>query len=136
MPRKTVDHTTLAVDGEGDLGLEDPSRKRDEPDRKGLVQRRVARVDETPEIPAVPTDRQVQARIERYGDRSNVVDSDPGQSTTFDKLNDGARHDRRDRHLLLRQAASKPDRKETGTDPTIFHHGEDARRRSPDAYAV
>ena len=136
MPCKTVDDPTLAVHREGDLRLEDPSRKGDEPDREGLMQRRVACVDEPPEVPAMPADRQVQSRVEGYCDRSNVVDSDPGQSTTFDKLNDGARHDRRDRHLLLRQAASKPDRKETGTDPTIFHHGEDARRRSPDAYAV
>lgn len=69
MPGEHVDHASLAPDGEGDFGLGLPSREASEEPGDRLVHGRVPGVDQATQVATVPTDDEVDLRIERRRDQ-------------------------------------------------------------------
>lgn len=85
------------------------------------MERGVARIEESPEVPASPADEHLDVRIECRGDCSDGQKVDAAELPSLDSADAVARCPGGDPELVLRQPEPSPDRAERPSEPAIIH---------------
>ena len=109
VPGKHIDHAPLAEHGEGHLRLQDPAIVLHEACGNRLVHRRMASIQQAPEVSALPSRRQDDRAIERRSDRSDRTKTSTRDPATFDEPHDGPRDACSDCELGLRKPFPDPE---------------------------
>ena len=119
--QEDIDDAPLAVDGERDFGLEQPSIQTGKQPGHRFVHAGVPRIEESAQVGALPADQRVEASPERLGDPPHLSHRDGCEITAL-----GPRNERRGyagpcRQVRLPPAFAHPDRSQRGADALVIH---------------
>ncbi len=121
VPSKDVDDPAFAVNGEGNLGLDDPAIYRREHPGDRFVHRRVAFVEEPWQVSAIPSDERFEPCPERTGYLTHLPEWHRRGTAMFDAPDDCRRDAGARREVRLPPPFPDPDRPQHGTDPLVIH---------------
>ena len=122
VPGDDIDHASLAVDRERDLGRQDPARElRGEHRRDDLVERGVARVEQSIEITGPPPRMQLEPDVQRRRHRADRVEGERARVAAFDARDRRCRHARPLGEIALPPTTLESDRTHRRSEPDVLH---------------